>query len=126
MILRIDTSAALPVYEQIREQVCRMVVAGTLAPGARLPTIRQLANDLQVAKGTVAKAYTLLEEAEVIDTQGRRGTFILPPPAHAGAIDSTIAQQLAEAADAYAVAARQLGIGLDEATATLSRRWARL
>lgn len=52
-MLRVDSTLALPVYEQIREQVVRMVLAGTVEPGTRLPTIRQLANDLQLAKGPV-------------------------------------------------------------------------
>ena len=56
MMLRVDSTLPLPVYEQIREQVVRMVTAGTLTPGTRMPTIRQLASDLELAKGTVAKA----------------------------------------------------------------------
>lgn len=125
MILRVDPSTAVPVYEQIRSQVVRMVVAGTLGPETRLPTIRQLANDLQVAKGTVAKAYTLLEQADVIETRGRRGTFILPLPGRANAKteQSDAAVQLQAAAEAYAVAARQLGADLTDATAELERRW---
>ena len=124
MMLQVDASAALPVYEQIREQVVRMVLAGTLAPGTRLPTIRQLANDLQLAKGTVAKAYSILEESDVIETRGHRGSFILAPPAEARA-DRDARDELGEAADAYVVAARQLGIGLASATEELARRWDR-
>ena len=43
----VDAMAATPPYEQIRAQVARMVGGGVLAPGARLPTIQQLANDQQ-------------------------------------------------------------------------------
>lgn len=135
MILRVDATNALPVYEQIRSQVTRMVVAGTLAPGTRLPTIRQLANDLQVAKGTVAKAYALLEESSVIETRGRRGSFTLPPttpgegqPGRADdPTDGADGQVgLAEAAEAFTVAARQLGVRLEDATAAIERSWSRL
>ncbi len=91
MKLRVDSTLALPVYEQIREQVVRMVLAGTIEPGTRLPTIRQLANDLQLAKGTVAKAYTLLEEAKILETRGHRGSFILTPPRSVQSKNSTLA-----------------------------------
>lgn len=132
MILRVDATSALPVYEQIRSQVTRMVVAGTLDPGTRLPTIRQLANDLQVAKGTVAKAYALLEEGAVIETRGRRGSFTLPVPLAAeggarrtdGVDDGAVGRaRLAEAAEAFAVAARQLGVQLEDATAAVEHSW---
>ena len=48
-----------------------------------MPTIRQLASDLKLAKGTVAKAYALLEELEVLETLGRKGSFILNPTKNA-------------------------------------------
>ena len=57
MILSVDPDRALPVYEQVREQIKRMVAAGTLQAGTRLPTIRQLAADLGLAKGTIERAY---------------------------------------------------------------------
>lgn len=126
MILQIDPTLALPVYEQIREQIVRMVVAGTLEPGARLPTIRQLAGDLRLAKGTVAKAYSLLEESAVIETRGRRGSFILPPGSPPEAAEDTVANELDAVAEAFVIAARQLGVDLDTATAAVARRWDRI
>jgi len=123
VILLVDASLPLPVYEQIREQVVRMVTAGTLSPGTRMPTIRQLASDLQVAKGTVAKAYALLEESQVLDTRGHRGSFILPPPAATQEVALEVRATLAESADSYVIAARQLGVDLDTAVAQLERSW---
>ncbi len=123
MIIRVDTASALPVYEQIREQVIRMVVAGTLDPGTRMPTIRQLANDLQLAKGTVAKAYALLEASKVLESRGHKGTFIAATPHRAETDDAALLAALAEAADTYAIAARQLGIDVDAAVEEVRRRW---
>ncbi len=125
MMLRVDANLALPVYEQIREQVVRMVVSGTLEPGTRMPTIRQLANDLQLAKGTVAKAYSLLEEHRVLETRGHKGSFVLDPAGITLDTDSP-ATALAEAADAYVIAARQLGVDVEVATDVVRRRWSRL
>ncbi|MGN6687719.1 MAG: GntR family transcriptional regulator, partial [Actinomycetales bacterium] len=66
MILTVDTVSPVPPYEQIRGQIEAMVAAGSLVTGERLPPIRQLANDLGVATGTVARAYTELERQGLI------------------------------------------------------------
>lgn len=122
MILRVDPSQALPVYEQIRQQVTRMAVTGTLAPGTRLPTIRQLAADLGLAKGTVAKAYELLELSAVVESKGHKGTFVRHPgPAAPDA--GQAADGLRDAAEAFVVAARQLGVDADTAHAALDDAW---
>lgn len=123
MMLRVDSSLPLPVYEQIREQVVRMVAAGTLTPGTRMPTIRQLASDLKLAKGTVAKAYALLEESAVLETLGHRGSFVREQPASGASLDQMASESLADLAESYAVAAKQLGIGLDRARSELDRQW---
>lgn len=121
MFLAVDPTLPLPVYEQIREQVARMVAAGTLTPGHRLPTIRQLAVDLGLAKGTVARAYELLESDDVIETRGRKGSFVAEPGAPIRAAER--AAGLAPSAEALVVTARQLGADLDEAETALRRAW---
>lgn len=123
MILRVDPSQALPVYEQIRQQVTRMAVTGTLAPGTRLPTIRQLAADLGLAKGTVAKAYELLELSAVVESKGHKGTFVRDVGTVGPADASQAADGLREAAEAFVVAARQLGADLDCARTALDDAW---
>jgi GntR family transcriptional regulator len=72
----------LPIYVQIVEQVRQQVAGGELKPGDQLPTVRALASDLRVNFNTVARAYRLLDEANIISTQQGRGTYILdePPP----------------------------------------------
>ncbi len=121
MILRVDPSQALPVYEQIRQQVTRMAVTGTLAPGTRLPTIRQLAADLGLAKGTVAKAYELLEQSAVVESKGHKGTFVRDVAPAADTVQAV--DGLREAAEAYVVAARQWGADLDGARTALDDAW---
>lgn len=123
MILSVDPTRALPVYEQIREQVTRMVAAGTLAAGTQLPTIRQLAADLGLAKGTIARAYELLESDAVILSSGRRGTVVRERRAttrreQAAALDS--------AAESLVIVARQIGADEAAAVAALRRAWQNL
>jgi DNA-binding transcriptional regulator YhcF (GntR family) len=66
--------------EQIRDQVGGLVAAGGLAAGDRLPSVRQLAADLGVAAGTVAKAYKELENAGIIETKIGVGTRVTQNP----------------------------------------------
>ena len=112
-------SSSIPVYDQLRAQVVRLAVSGTLPAGSRLPTIRQLASDLGVAKGTIARAYELLEHERVVETRGRAGTFIAEQTAQRGTAD--IAEELRTAADAFAVIARQNGISDTDAVDAVRR-----
>lgn len=77
MILEIDPHSAVPPYEQIRQQVIALIRGHVLGPGTRLPPIRQLANDLGLAGGTVARAYRELESDGIVATRGRHGTVVI-------------------------------------------------
>jgi len=76
MEITVLTSSPEPVYEQIVRQIQDRVASGELAPGTALPTVRQLAGDLQLNRNTVARAYKQLEDRGVILTAGRKGTFV--------------------------------------------------
>jgi len=117
VILRVDANSPVPVYEQLRAQICIMVAAGTLAPGIQLPTIRQLATDLGLAKGTVNKAYDELLRAGVAVSDGRRGTRIAPLAAPSD--EHANARELADAAERFAVTVHQLGVRDPQARAAL-------
>ena len=82
LILQIDFRSGLPIYIQIVNQVQAQIASGILNPGAQLPTVRALAEELRVNFNTVARAYRILDEARIISTQQGRGTFIteVPPP----------------------------------------------
>ena len=110
MILEINPDAAIPPYEQLRQQVTALVLGGALATGARLPAIRQLAKDLGLAGGTVARAYRELEADGVVTTHGRHGTVIAGPPHHPGP-----PPELLDAARNYATRASRTGASLDDA-----------
>lgn len=72
----IDATSPVPPFEQLRAQFARQIQDHTLAVGTRLPTIRHLAADLGLAANTVARAYRELEEAGLIETRGRAGSFV--------------------------------------------------
>ena len=74
----LDTASPVPPFEQIRSRVAELIVSGTLAGGERLPAVRQLASDLRVAPGTVARAYKELETAGLLVTRRGAGTRVAP------------------------------------------------
>ncbi|MBE7701704.1 GntR family transcriptional regulator [Oerskovia sp. Sa1BUA8] len=105
MIVQVDPRSPVPVFEQIRAQVSRLIASGQLRPGTRLPTIRDLATDLDLARGTVNKAYDALARDGLVETLGRHGTIVLGPErAVVGPDDVT------SAADALALVAQQTGL----------------
>ena len=69
MPIQLDFRSGVPIYIQIMDQIRQMVANGDLRTGDQLPTVRQLAIDLQVNWNTVARAYRLLDEAGLISTQ---------------------------------------------------------
>lgn len=73
---RLDLRSGVPVYRQLIDQVLGAIAAGTLGPGDRLPTVRQVAVDLAINPNTVVRAYKELEIRGVLTTQQGTGTFI--------------------------------------------------
>ena len=73
---QLDLHSGMPVYRQIMDQVRGGVASGLLAAGDQLPTVRQLAVDLEINPNTVVRAYRELEFGGLIETQQGTGTFI--------------------------------------------------
>ncbi len=74
--LSLDTASGVPIYRQIVDWVKVAIAGGQLTPGEQLPTVRQLAVDLNVNYNTVARAYLELEHLGVVHTLRGKGTFI--------------------------------------------------
>lgn len=119
MILDVDTTSAVPPYEQIRAQITALITTGALAVGDRLPSIRQLAGDLGLAPGTVARAYRELEQTGLVASRGRHGTRVTDP-AHARA-PTPDPSHLDEAAATFAAAAGRTGSTVDQAIDAVRR-----
>jgi DNA-binding transcriptional regulator YhcF (GntR family) len=107
-VIRIDAGSPVPPYEQVRVQLAAQIIDRELAVGTRLPTVRRLAADLGLAVNTVARSYRELEEAGLVETRGRAGTFV----SARGERGRARAQ---EAAQRYAAAVRALGLTPEEA-----------
>ena len=103
MQIVIDIEDPNPPFAQLIEQIKQAVRNGQLGPGDSLPSIRQLANDLEINNKTVAKAYRLLERDSVIQSRGYRGTFVHPDGRSNSAVDlnAWVVEQLQEAIAAF-------------------------
>jgi GntR family transcriptional regulator len=108
----VDPNRPVPPYEQVRQQIADLITGGGLAAGERLPPVRQLAADLGLANGTVARAYQELEAAGLVETRRGGGTLVA---ADAALTPAGRHRLLTEHAERYAAMARRLGVAGDEA-----------
>ena len=107
----------IPIYVQLREQISAAIGRGELAPGSRLPTMRQVAVALSIDLNTVQRAYAELEKDGILTMVRGRGSFVAeaPPPARNRRGE---AQELAAKVAAQAQAQ---GIALDDLAEALKR-----
>ncbi|MHC6221107.1 GntR family transcriptional regulator [Arthrobacter sp. MMS24-S77] len=105
-------SSTVALYEQLRLRIIELADAGTLPVGTKLPAVRSLAGELDVAPHTVARAYKELEAAGVVATRGRNGTVVC-------ARDDRWSALAAVAAN-YSAAAKAQGASFAEAVQLLA------
>jgi len=86
-MITIDETSPTPPFEQIRQQLTDEILSGNLTPGDKLASVRQLAGDLRLAPGTVARAYSELESDGLLisNRSGTRVRAVTPLPAAARA-----------------------------------------
>lgn len=114
-MISLDPTSPVPPYEQVREGLAALIRTGAIAGGHRLPSIRQLAGDLRIAPGTVARAYSELESAGLIESSRARGTRVLP--------GQGADARLTAAAVRYVEAMRGHGVELADALAAVRAAW---
>lgn len=102
--------------EQIYDYFRGLIVSGRLGAGDKLPTVRQTVIDLEVALGTAAKAYKLLEQEGLVVSRGRAGTRV----ADSGALlPGDVAAQLRSTV----ASAKRQGIARDDLASALRAYW---
>jgi GntR family transcriptional regulator len=77
---KLDKQSYVPFYRQLVDIILSSISAGTILPGERLPTIRDMAVKLEVNPNTVVKAYSQLQLLGFVDTQQGTGVFVRPQP----------------------------------------------
>lgn len=118
--VRIDDKSDQSIYEQIVARIQEGIATGALRPGDRIPTVRRLADDLDIAPGTVARAYGELERLGAVVTEGTRGTRVAPR-ARSELSDADRPQTLSGLLRPVVVAGFHLGASAEELRAALER-----
>jgi GntR family transcriptional regulator len=120
-LLHVDPREAAPIWRQIEEGLRRLVSSRALAPGAAVPSVRDLAKDLRVNPATVAKAYQHLAESGVLETRRGEGTFVAEGAPQMKAKDRRLL--LKEGATRYVHLALSVGAPRREADEALEGVW---
>lgn len=77
MVIILSNSSALPIYEQIKEQVKAQILSGEVQENEMLPSLRQLARDLKISVLTTTRAYNELEQEGFIASRQGKGFFVM-------------------------------------------------
>lgn len=117
-VVSIDTSSPVPPFEQLRMQLSARIRSGAIVAGTQLPTVRQLAGDLGLAKNTVVRAYRALEEEGLVRADGRAGTTVLDVAAGS---ERERAARIADATQRYLAELEHLGVSGQQALDALRR-----
>ena len=108
----IDLHSGVPVYRQLIDQVRGGIASGSLTGGDQLPTVRQLAVDLQINPNTVMRAYRELELGGVLETHQGTGTFIANKKIERSSAERD--RQLTQLAGEFAARVGAAGLALED------------
>jgi DNA-binding transcriptional regulator YhcF (GntR family) len=112
MFIRLETTSGMPIARQIADQIRTHCASGTLCPGDRLPSVRQLAKDLTVNQNTVLRVYEKLTAEGLLERRHGDGTYVADslPPGRLKAQRELLVQD----ADRLVRRASELGLSEDE------------
>jgi len=78
LAMTVSPASGVPIYRQLMDQVRAQIAGGRLGAGDFLPSVRQVAEELEVNPMTVSKAYSLLEKEQVVELVRGQGMRVLP------------------------------------------------
>ena len=114
--------SGIPIYRQLLEQVRRMVASGQLAPGAELPSVRELALEHAVNPMTVSKAYSLLEAEGLLERNRGRPMTVANRPKNTTQLSRRV-QQIRPLVEQTVLAAKQLELSEADLLKAIREIW---
>jgi GntR family transcriptional regulator len=117
---KLDLKSGVPFHRQIVDQIRYGIASDRLMPGEQLPTVRELAVQLQVNPNTVRKAYSELEILGILDTQQGTGTFVGDQQVEIGEDEKK--RMLRQICDELVARGHQYGFTLKEIVTNMQRR----
>ncbi len=112
-----------PIYIQVTEQISKAIARGELASGDKLPAVRKLALELVINPNTVARAYSRLEKAGLVNTKTGSGTFVADPKLRK--TDAADINMLTERMDTLITRGLNLGLKAQDLISLFERRLAK-
>ena len=109
-MLHLDYRDARPIYEQVRDGLRRLMVAGVMQEGEKLPSVRSLAATLAINPNTIQKAYEALEAEGYVYSVAGKGSFVAPQTG----VDASHRKQLTEQWNTLTRELLYLGVDPDE------------
>ena len=117
---KLDLKSGVPFHRQIVDQIRYGIASDRLMPGEQLPTVRELAVNLQINPNTVRKAYSELEILGILDTQQGTGTFVSNQQVEISADEKQ--RMLEQICDELVARGHQYGFTLKEIVTNMERR----
>ena len=118
--IQILSGSDRPIYRQIVEQISEAIAKGQLAVGDKLPAGRALAGELVINPNTVARAYSILEQAGLVVTKTGSGTFVSDPKLRSS--DAADINALTERMNTFITRGLNLGFSPADLTAMFKDR----
>ena len=75
-MIHINFRDARPIYEQVKDGFCQLILSGALPPDYKLPSVRELASSLTINPNTIQRAYRALEQEGYIVSVPGKGSFV--------------------------------------------------
>ncbi len=117
----LNPHASVPIYQQLIDQVRRLVAGGLLAPGTELPSVREMAQEHTVHPMTISKAYSLLESEGLLERQRGKPMRVAPLKKNQASVAARL-KQLEPQLAALALSARQLELSPTEVIDQLKKK----
>ncbi len=117
----LNPHSSVPIYQQLIEQVRRMVASGQLAPGTELPSVRDMAQTHTVHPMTISKAYSLLETEGLLERHRGKPMRVAAPRREQLSLAARL-KQIEPQLDAVALSARQLELSTEDVIAQLKKK----
>lgn len=117
----LNPHSSIPIYQQLVEQVRRMVAGGQLPPGTELPSVRDLAQEHTVHPMTISKAYSQLEAEGVLERHRGKPMRVAALRREQQTLSARL-KQIEPQLEALALSARQLELPAEEVLAQLKKK----
>lgn len=120
MEFSVDPATGVPIYRQLKEQICAGIARGRLVPDERLPSVRELSQAVVVNPNTIARTYTELEREGVLYTRPGLGVFVAQNRPQLS--KKARRERLLKDLDPLLVEATRLGFSADELVELVAER----